>query len=536
MSRLLGPMLVGASLVALATGPAAAQQSAPAPAPPVLVTPPPPPATATPAVPPKPVSAFILCDGRTGHVSGGESFGRLLLLSATAGLSEMATAKDDDTRRLKGTDGAAACDAALALEGDPYRRVQLAFAKALHLAEADKLDDALVAIRAVPAAGGAFASDWGYAHTVQPRVLLVEADLLTRLKRRPEAEATAIRAVQMAPYDVALAYRAARYLVMTDAIGPEKDAALTKMVRLKPELTIIKVSALVDAGRYAEADAEIVALVDLIAPFYTDFEPLPLLANRALVLALAGKEPESDAVAAQAKERMTTLASTGFGVNNAAAQAEYSEMLTLRQILRDADSGNARDARLRFRAHGDWLLTKPAFRIAATVRLRQGASADELIGPLADTREAMRARLASEQLAAIATEADLNGQYGQILVIAHRSEYEHAAVSAWKIGDKPVYLQKHGDKQLASTDVLDALRKTDGLPAGEAVMLQAALIAKARGFDGFVVKPGRRVVAIMGLRFGRIGTAGVPERLAFSADKVIADLTPDLPVPVPTTR
>lgn len=41
----------------------------------------------------------------------------MLLISATAGLSESATATDDDTRRLERLEGVAGCEAALARQG-----------------------------------------------------------------------------------------------------------------------------------------------------------------------------------------------------------------------------------------------------------------------------------------------------------------------------------------------------------------------------------------------------------------------------------
>ena len=87
-------------------------------------------------------SVFIQCDGRTGHVSAGETFGRLLLLTATAGLSEAAMAGDKADGRVPGAAGAAACDAARQSEGDGYRRAQLGLAKALHLGEAGQWDGA----------------------------------------------------------------------------------------------------------------------------------------------------------------------------------------------------------------------------------------------------------------------------------------------------------------------------------------------------------------------------------------------------------
>ena len=105
-------------------------------------------------------SVFIQCDGRVGHVGAGETLGRLLLLTATAGLSEAAMASDKENGRVAGVGGAAACDAALQSEGDGFRRAQLGLAKALHLGEAGQYDAAAAAARAVPSLITTQAGDW----------------------------------------------------------------------------------------------------------------------------------------------------------------------------------------------------------------------------------------------------------------------------------------------------------------------------------------------------------------------------------------
>ena len=63
---------------------------------------------------------------------------------------------------------------------------------------------------------------------------------------------------------------------------------------------------------------------------------------------------------------------------------------------------------------------------------------------------------------------------------------------------------------------------------------QAALIAKTRGQQGFVLKIGRHSIAITALRFGNIGTPGIPALFAFNADTVIADISPHIPQPTPS--
>ena len=108
-------------------------------------------AAAAPAKDEKAPSVFLQCDGRTGHVSAGESFLRLALVTATAGLSEAGMASDDAGKRAKGAAGVAACDAAVARESDNFRRTQLALARSLHFAEDKKWVEAAAAARAAPA-------------------------------------------------------------------------------------------------------------------------------------------------------------------------------------------------------------------------------------------------------------------------------------------------------------------------------------------------------------------------------------------------
>src|SRR5438445_12267925 len=70
-------------------------------------------------------AAFLQCDGRVGHVSDGARFARLLLVTATAGISEAAMSRDNADKRAKGAAGVAACDQAIASEGAASRQGQL---------------------------------------------------------------------------------------------------------------------------------------------------------------------------------------------------------------------------------------------------------------------------------------------------------------------------------------------------------------------------------------------------------------------------
>ena len=490
-------------------------------------------AQTAPAKPEKPVSPFVLCDGRTGHVSLGERLGRLALVAATAGLSEVATATDDDSRRLDGVTAARACDTAIDQERDSLRRTQLAMAKAIHLMEAGQLDDALAAARAVASVAGPLAQEWGYQRTLAPRVLMLEAAIQVRRKDADAAQAAAVRAVLLAPYDVALAKRAARYLTLTPSLDAEKDRALTQAGKLLPDLIAQRGSALIQQKRFDDAYAAFTAAQDLITPFYTDFSPQEFEAYRALILALADRGAESDALAAKVQESLSALSGSGFMVQHASTVAVASEVLSMRSILRDLANGHGKEARATFRAHGPWLLAPGVIIPAVVDRLRAGAQADELTGTLADTGETVRLRHLAEQLAALSDAKAIRGEYQQPFLYASTADFARVAGPTWKVGDKPKFLLKHVKDQLPTTDVLDGEYVVDGLPSGEALMLQAALIATSRGLDGFVLKPGRENILWTGLRFGRIGDPGMPALFAFNARDIIADISPHIPQPVP---
>lgn len=505
--------LVG-GLIALAFSAPVAAQSAPAPE--------------------KPVSPFILCDGRTGHVGLAATLGRLVLLTATAGLSEVATATNDETRRLNGAAAAKACDAALDQEHDNLRRAQLATAKAVHLMEAGSLDDALAAARSVGAAAGPLAQEWGYQRTFAPRTLLLEAAIQVRRKDAEAAQAAAVRAISLAPYDVALAKLGARYLTLTSTFDADKDRALTQAGTLLPELIPTRAGALVKQGRFSDAYAALTAAEDINVPFFDDLPTQEFDAYRALLLALADRGPESDALATKVQDSLSALSGTAFMVQHASVVAGASEILSMRSILRDAANGHGKEARATFRAHGPWLLAPSEVVPTVVDRLRTGAQPDELTGTLAETGDAIELRYRTQRLAALSDPKAVAIEYRQPFYYASTAEFARASGATWKVGEKPKFLLKHTKDQLAATDVLDTLPSVDGLPAGEAILLQAALIAKTRGQQGFVLKIGRHSIAITALRFGNIGTPGIPALFAFNADTVIADISPHIPQPTPS--
>lgn len=513
----------GAATLAVATvfaTPAAAQS-----APPVVQTP-----------PAKPVSPFVLCDGRTGYVSGGLRIFRALAVMGTLGVSELGTTKDDDSKRAKGKDGAAACTTALTLEKNGERRVELVMAKTIHLLEDNDLDQALATIRTAEEAAGDYKQDVGFRRTLLPRAMLLEANVHLRAKRYAEAEAKVVEALQLGAYDVAFVQRAYGFLVLTNDLGPAKLDVLAQSARMIPINFSALAQTLCANGRYLDAAQLYADYVTLATASLKKFTPIWFDANQSLLLALAGDAEKSNALRAKVETEIARLRSSGESGDMSELLAQTSETLTLQSVIIDLKQGKASDARATFRAHGPWLLADKRAVYASMQQLRAGAPASELTGTLSETPDAWRGHFLDEMAKGIATEDQTKRLYALPTLSASAAEFAKASRVTWTTGAKPKFLWKPDKKDPALFEFMSTLDTVSatGLPAGEALLLQAALIARERGLDGVALIPTRRNIDLIGVRFGKIGTPGFPESLTFPADKLIADLTPVIPKPTPT--
>lgn len=488
-----------------------------------------------PVAPAKPVSPFVLCDGRTGYVSSGSRLFRALAVTATLGVSELATTKDDGSKRLSGAEGAAACTTALGLEQNGERRVELVIAKTIHLVEANKLDDALATIRTAAEAAGDYRNDIGFKRTLLPRAILLEAAVLLRAKQFEQAEDRAVEALQANPYDVVLAQRAQPFMLLTTRLTPAKRDALAQMVRIMPTNVGIYSDALTVAGRFDEAATVFADLIDVASVTYKKFSPVDFDAARCVLLVLSGNVEQSNQIKAKVETEIAALQASGDagGMTNAIARA--SEMLTLQSLLVELKQGKATEARATFRAHGAWLLANRGIVYASMQQLQAGAPASELTGPLGESAAAWYVHKISDFATVWSTEEQTKRLYSLALNSASAEEYARAGRVTWATGPKPKFLliSKKSDEP-ARYEVMTTLSMASvaGLPAGEALLLQAALIARERKLDGFSLVPVRAAIDLIGVRFGNVGTPGFPANLSMSAQQVINDLSPVIPRPV----
>lgn len=98
--------------------------------------------------------------------------------------------------------------------------------------------------------------------------------------------------------------------------------------------------------------------------------------------------------------------------------------------------------------------------------------------------------------------------------------YASAANAVWTGDRKPKMLVK--GKPDARVELLSSGVRVAGIPAGEAVLLHAALIARTRQKQGFIIFPLRTSTDIMGVRFVDRGELGAGSALFVPASEVIA--------------
>lgn len=512
--------------------------SPPPPPPPVVSVAAPatqPPATLTPATQPN-VSNFVRCDGRKGHAGFFEKMGQLVAITATAGLAgAMTNDLGSVDKRFSGRQGIAACDAAIAEEGNEHRRVELGIARTVHFIEAEDLPGALASVRAVPGLAGKLAADAGFKRGLGAAVTMLEADVLLRMGQVAEAEATAARAARAADYELVGVLRAASYLSLSQDITAEKLAAVERGARLYPRLLLDLSEYHGWRGDYRAGAARTGELIELTRGFAGEvFHDEALMARQSIYLMMAGDMAASNALAEAAAAKLAITAAGAEAAKYANVIAETDEQLAMQRIGRLAAEGNLTRARQLFGARDRWLKVSAPIVVDMATRLRQGARPEELAGALDIEPQAQRAAYFNTRIASL-TKAEKAVDRLYVLALANVSSKTLAGAggAVWKTGSKPRFLLKRGKDAKFDFDIASTELRLYGREAGEALLLHCALIARDRGVQGFVVSPSRVRTDMLVLRFGNAGDPGLPASALLDAKQVIADLAPLIPEPTP---
>ncbi len=515
--------MIGLALADIAT--AQTPVSVPPPAPPVPVT------TATPIDPKLAGSLYLQCDGNPNNMSAGEGLARFVGAVTLLALFAPAAETPDASKRKFGEDGVKACSGLIEgekAEGTVVRRLPLILARALHRIEAKDYAGSLadVAKAREEAAKFNLASDPYFQRSMGVSFNLIEAETLLRMGKPELAQATAFQSMKGLSYSYYPIVASRDFAEHLPKLSEGELTRLTVLARLSSNYQWLRAFRLSEVGRFTESAAAIDDAIDWNKAIKQDVQSsFPDVAG-SIAHALAGNWPRATELAKRGRTNLETRSADGKAEENASSIVELLDFYDIIALTRD---GKVKDARRNFAARSKWLA--PAFGQVQEVnrRLRVGAAPEELFGALEKTPDAMFAERRDQRLATL-LQLDKNNRslFSMILPYASVEAYERLSKRVWKTA---------GNALISKTPntVLNAfylnIYDGDGLTQPDALLLHAALQAKARGKTGFSYFLDTQRPSTGFVRFGNAGDEGIPASKYIPADDVIAELRQVIPPP-----
>jgi hypothetical protein len=485
----------------------------------------------TEAIDAKAGSFYLQCDGNPNNMSAGESLARFVGAVTLLALFAPPVEQPDPAKRKFGEAGISACDQVIdgpKSEGQPLRRIPLILGRALHRIEIKDYPGALADVakaRGETAAAG-LAGDPYFDRSMGVSFDMIEADALLRAGDVKHARDVSLRRISSYPYSYYSLVGADDYRAFARPLDPLGLARHQALARIMPGGLSMAASHLEEERRFAEAAAVRDSQDVLASGLGEDNRSVEPKASATVSHALAGQWQEADTRAKDARAGLAARAAAGKPDSNASA---IVELLDLYDILRMAHDGKLASARRSFAARSQWMAPSFGQVIAANALLREGAAADELFGSLARTPDEMW-RERRDQALATALESDKNNKrlWSRILPYASATDYERLSRQIWN-GAKSKMIGKTENKLLNAFPVI--LYNADALTQVDGIMLHSAVVAKERGFPGFVLLMIPSNPNIGWVRFGKPGDPGFTVDRYLDADAVIAELKQVIPTP-----
>lgn len=485
-------------------------------------------------------SLYVQCDGFPNNMTTGEGIARFVGAVTLLGLFAPPPEAADASKRKFGAEGVEACTAILdgaKPEGNARRRIPLILARALHRIEAKDYDAAIVDVGKARAEADAakLTDDPYFNRSMGLSFDQVEAAALVRLGRVEDAQRVSLTVAGRHRYSLMPLIGLNTYANLAP-IGSDADIERARWVaRLVPGAVDTAAGRLEELSRFEESAklrADLVAYHSLGKD--KDGKPLPppslSVARAALAAALAGRW---DAAAATA-ERARSIDASRLADGKPEAmdvRLQATEVLDLYDVLLLAHGGNMEGARRKFTARTRWLAPSFGAVMAANRLLYDGAAPTDRTGQLAAPAEALwqeRADTARAEL--LAKDSDNKTLFALIEPYVSAAAFENQSRSVWRTDKSKIFLK------------LDPAKVKDGSKAAfvygvsadvafDAMMLHAALDAKAQGKRGFTFYPIIDKYVIGVVRAGDPGDETMPDSLFIEADAVIAALSPAIPDP-----
>jgi hypothetical protein len=482
---------------------------------------------------PKPGSNYLQCDGAPNNMTAGETTARLIGAITLLALFAPPPESYDASKRKFGAEGVAACSALIdgdKKEGNPARRVQLILGRAIHRIEAKDyqgaLDDVKIAEAEATAAG--LATNPYFARSQGRAFGMIRSAALFRLGRSDDAQAASLDGTAALRDSTALNW-VPDYTVYVRGGAPAEEQVLHWRTLNHLMYSRVEAGRLEELGRFTEAAALRDAMMDYDAKTTSKGRNSLLIAEAALSHALGGDMAGAAKLAAEAHANYEKNAADGNVDQSGSAYVEVMDLLT---VVTTAQS-DLKTARRLFAGRSAWPSASLGCVIEVDKRLRVGASADELIGSLAKTPDQMLTERAdTARAAALAQDGDTKCLWRLLPRTIGASSYDAMSKRVWNT-KKSALLVPIDPKKPRKFDVL-ALSYTDPVVERDAFKLHAALLAKARGQQGFVIlqiynNSTDYLSAV--ILTGNRGAPGLAAPIFNDADEVIADLSEVIPSP-----
>ena len=490
-------------------------------------------APATPA-PEKEGSLYLQCDGEPNNMTGGEAAARLLGAVTLLGLFAPRVESADSSKRKLAADGVAACSGLIdgeKKEGNPERRVRLLLGRAVHQIEAKDYAAAVADVqRARTEADTAGLLADPYFSRSQSRAFdLVEATALHRMGKLEEARVAALRSTGSGSRSLFGLVMPPYLFASADETPGERDF-LRRRTRTALAVGGMEAERLEELGQFASAAVIRDALVAHDAASSTKVTSSVWMAEAAVTNAMAGNMERAATLAADARANFEKRKAEGKPEKD---PAEFVELMDLYGIVRMTSEGDAAGARRLFAARSEWVAASFGCVVEMARRLRQGAPEADLIGGLArDPATLWSDRAKARTAVALASDSDNQTLFALLPAYHRAAAYEAVSKQVWRTDKSQILLKdKNPEKRSSRMETLYLYAVSPGI-ALEAYTMHAALLARSRGHQGFVITP-LFVSGLVGamIQTGNRGDAGMPEPLFNDAAEVIAELSPVFPDP-----
>lgn len=476
-------------------------------------------------------SLYVRCDGEPNNMSGAESFARIVGALTLIGLFAPSPEAADPAKRLFGEKGVDACSQVLdnpTQETNGLRRIPLIMARAVHQIEAKNYVAAQADIE--KARGEAQALGlidnvyFGQSMGLGLNALAGEAKL--RAGDAAGAQKFGLSDAVRKPFSYNAAVAARPFPEFNRQFSREEERYYQSAQKIVPGFMLLHADRLQEAGRFAEAANLREAIITLQNALVTNEKSSSPLAVAAAAHALAGNWTKAQARADEARDNMAALVAGG---TPEADRSDVAELLDFYAVLKLAHEGNLDDARRNFAARSQWNTPHLGAVMAANAMLRKGAKPTQLFGALQKTPDELwEERQVGSMAVRLETDKNNKRLFNYILPYAKIGAYEGMSKQVWRT-DKPQFLSKELDKnsRFYSLSVWNA----EAFVGPDALLLNAAVQAKARGFPGFVYFASTKTPNNAFVQFGRPDDADIAKPLYLDAAAVIADLRQIIPSP-----